>query len=347
MAQYNIIGPKTPSAVRDRPKANPRSQNSVATPPQSHRTAAHRRLHSVRHRAARCARHRAQLMRTVAATCAQLMRTMAATCVHRLAAGASQHHAQQSRTVASQREQRIQLAVAPQQLRLRNHNFGLTHRIMVKRLAISPHDPLGIIDSACKNQSVVVSVQYGPFNTYIPIRSTTIGKSRVARDPITMHTSWRSNSDIACVTRRAVNLRQRSIDSYVHRDLTQSRHLTTPNESMLAGFTTEEAEADTVADQGLKRVNHIFGGLNEGIWPKTGGAHCIAVSLARWTVSEGTAQASCENVIWNRIYEVCWKKYRRRRCALERYQELLSAMMTSPCLLEKAVSSKDDVSIAD
>ncbi|KZV30160.1 starch synthase 3, chloroplastic/amyloplastic [Dorcoceras hygrometricum] len=71
---------------------------------------------------------------------------------------------------------------------------------MVKRLATSPHDPLGITDSACKNQSVMVSVQYGPFNTNIPIRSTTIGKSRVARDPITMHTSWRSNSDIACVT---------------------------------------------------------------------------------------------------------------------------------------------------
>ncbi|KZV49119.1 glutamate receptor 1.2-like [Dorcoceras hygrometricum] len=71
---------------------------------------------------------------------------------------------------------------------------------MVKRLATSSHDPLGITDSACKNQLVVVSLQYGPFNTYIPIRSTTIGKSRVARDPITMHTSWRSNSDIASVT---------------------------------------------------------------------------------------------------------------------------------------------------
>ncbi|KZV22457.1 cleavage stimulation factor subunit 2-like [Dorcoceras hygrometricum] len=75
----------------------------------------------------------------------------------------------------------IQLAVGPQPLRLRNHNFGLTHRIMVKRLATSPHDPLGITDSICKNQLVVVSVQYGPFNTYIPIRSTTIGKSRVAK----------------------------------------------------------------------------------------------------------------------------------------------------------------------
>ncbi|KZV44124.1 hypothetical protein F511_24610 [Dorcoceras hygrometricum] len=37
------------------------------------------------------------------------------------------------------------------------HIFGLTHRIMVKRLATSPHDPLGITDSACKNQSVMIS----------------------------------------------------------------------------------------------------------------------------------------------------------------------------------------------
>ncbi|KZV32535.1 hypothetical protein F511_35350 [Dorcoceras hygrometricum] len=41
---------------------------------------------------------------------------------------------------------------------------------------------------------------YGPFNPYIPIRSTTIGKSRVAKDLIAMRTSWRSNSDIASVT---------------------------------------------------------------------------------------------------------------------------------------------------
>ncbi|KZV38565.1 hypothetical protein F511_33758 [Dorcoceras hygrometricum] len=94
----------------------------------------------------------------------------------------------------------IQLAVGPQPLWLRNHNSGPAQRIMVKRLVTSPHDPLGITDSACKNQSVVVSVQYGPFNPYIPIRSTTIGKSRVARDPIARRTSWRSNSDITSVT---------------------------------------------------------------------------------------------------------------------------------------------------
>ncbi|KZV50375.1 nucleic acid binding protein [Dorcoceras hygrometricum] len=58
----------------------------------------------------------------------------------------------------------------------------------------------GITDSACKNQLVMVSVQDGHFNPYIPIRSTTIGKSRVAKDPIAMHTSWRSNSDIASAT---------------------------------------------------------------------------------------------------------------------------------------------------
>ncbi|KZV25232.1 hypothetical protein F511_12698 [Dorcoceras hygrometricum] len=117
---------------------------------------------------------------------------------------------------------RIQLAVGPQPLWLRNHNSGLAHRIMVKRLATSPHDPLGITDSACKNQSVVVSVQYGHFNPYISIRSTTIGKSRVAKDPIAMHTSWRSNSDIASVTRYNQDL------GLIHS--TNGNHLESPNE---------------------------------------------------------------------------------------------------------------------
>ncbi|KZV26288.1 hypothetical protein F511_38615 [Dorcoceras hygrometricum] len=63
---------------------------------------------------------------------------------------------------------------------------------MIKRLATSPYDTLGITDSACKNKSVMVSVQYGPFISNIPTESRTIGKSRVSRDPIDMHTSWRS-----------------------------------------------------------------------------------------------------------------------------------------------------------
>ncbi|KZV37566.1 Phytoene desaturase [Dorcoceras hygrometricum] len=51
-----------------------------------------------------------------------------------------------------------------------------------------------------KKGAAAFGSRYGPFNPYIPIRSTTIGKSRVAKDPIAMHTSWRSNSDIASVT---------------------------------------------------------------------------------------------------------------------------------------------------
>ncbi|KZV48704.1 hypothetical protein F511_19244 [Dorcoceras hygrometricum] len=128
----------------------------------------------------------------------------------------------------------IQLAAGPQPLRLRNHNFGLAQWIMVKRLATSRHDPLGITDSAYKNQLVVISVQYGPFNTYIPIRSTTIGKSRVARDPIAMHTSWRSNSDITSVTRVSMTFRVVRTNQY-NQDLglinsTNGNHLESPNE---------------------------------------------------------------------------------------------------------------------
>ncbi|KZV19158.1 hypothetical protein F511_10049 [Dorcoceras hygrometricum] len=116
------------------------------------------------------------------------------------AAGDGVRLGEEGRPKSRSRDVWIQLAVGQQPLWLRNHNFGLAQWIMVKRLETSPHDPLGITDSSCKNHFVMVSVQYGPFNTYIPIRSTTIGKSRVAKDLIAMHTSWRSNSDITSVT---------------------------------------------------------------------------------------------------------------------------------------------------
>ncbi|KZV58552.1 pectinesterase inhibitor-like [Dorcoceras hygrometricum] len=52
---------------------------------------------------------------------------------------------------------------------------------MVKILATSPHDPLGITDSACKNQLAVVSVQYGPFNPYhATVAESTLVKVTVA-----------------------------------------------------------------------------------------------------------------------------------------------------------------------
>ncbi|KZV38141.1 hypothetical protein F511_38707 [Dorcoceras hygrometricum] len=96
------------------------------------------------------------------------------------------------------------------------------------------HIELSITDSACKNQLVVVSVQYGPFNPYIPIGSTTIGKSRVAIDPIAMHTSWRSNSDIASVTRVSMTFRIVRTNQY-NQDLglihsTNGNHLEDSNE---------------------------------------------------------------------------------------------------------------------
>ncbi|KZV29867.1 hypothetical protein F511_41282 [Dorcoceras hygrometricum] len=65
-------------------------------------------------------------------------------------------------------------------------------------------------------------------------RSTTIGKSRVAIDPIAMHTSWRSNSDIASVTRVSMTFRVVRTNQY-NQDLglihsTNGNHLESPNE---------------------------------------------------------------------------------------------------------------------
>ncbi|KZV53642.1 F-box protein [Dorcoceras hygrometricum] len=120
-------------------------------------------------------------------------------------------------------------------------NFLLLMRSEIQRKSHFPksssraqHIELSITDSACKNQLVVVSVQYGPFNPYIPIRSTTIGKSRVAIDPTAMHTSWRSNSDIASVTRVAMTFRVVRTNQY-NQDLelihsTNGNHLESPKE---------------------------------------------------------------------------------------------------------------------
>ncbi|KZV47818.1 hypothetical protein F511_40130 [Dorcoceras hygrometricum] len=62
---------------------------------------------------------------------------------------------------------------------------------------------------------------------------------------------------------------------------------------MLAGNTTREVESDTVAEQDLETVKRDFGGLNEGIWPKSSLGH---QSCARWTVPEGVALVSCKNM---------------------------------------------------
>ncbi|KZV24170.1 putative alpha,alpha-trehalose-phosphate synthase [Dorcoceras hygrometricum] len=235
MAQYQILARKPLGPSGTGPKQTLEVKTAFATPPRSCRTASHRRLHS----AERCA-----------CPCAQRVRAGWPPARSALAGGrkaprntvrdirarspASRFFPEDIESTSKSLEEEIQLAVGPQQLRPRNHNFGLTHRTMVKRLATSPHDPLGITASACKNQSVMVSVQYDPFNTYILIRSTTIGKSRVARDPITMHTYRRSKSDIACITRVSMTFRVVRTNQY-NQDLglihsTNGNHLESSNE---------------------------------------------------------------------------------------------------------------------
>ncbi|KZV26341.1 hypothetical protein F511_38028 [Dorcoceras hygrometricum] len=85
---------------------------------------------------------------------------------------------------------------------------------------------------APKSQFLTCSTDHGkaPSN----IAPTTIGKSRVAKDPIAMHTSWRSNSDIASVTRVSMTFRVVRTNQYnqglglIHS--TNGNHLESPNE---------------------------------------------------------------------------------------------------------------------
>ncbi|KZV06788.1 ketoacyl-synt-domain-containing protein [Dorcoceras hygrometricum] len=95
MAQYQILARKLLGLPGTGPKQTLGVKNSVATQPRVRRTAAHRRLHSVHHTAARCARHRVQRLRTRAASYAHTAR--------RWAAGAARHLTRQSRTVAGHR----------------------------------------------------------------------------------------------------------------------------------------------------------------------------------------------------------------------------------------------------
>ncbi|KZV28225.1 hypothetical protein F511_02095 [Dorcoceras hygrometricum] len=65
--------------------------------------------------------------------------------VRRRGGGGGVRLGEEGRPKSRSRDVWIQLTVGPQPLWLRNHNFGLTHRIMLKCLATSPHDPLDSI----------------------------------------------------------------------------------------------------------------------------------------------------------------------------------------------------------
>ncbi|KZV33767.1 hypothetical protein F511_09438 [Dorcoceras hygrometricum] len=72
-------------------------------------------------------------------------------------------------------------------------------------------DPQWFRDTASRGPTTIVAPEsqsrtcpsdhVRSFQSILFRSDTTIGKSRVAIDPIAMHTSWRSNSDIASVTR--------------------------------------------------------------------------------------------------------------------------------------------------
>ncbi|KZV41715.1 hypothetical protein F511_32508 [Dorcoceras hygrometricum] len=218
MMLRNQCASRRPASARDQ-QHRPAS-NREAAPMQSARRSGHH-ARSPRNLVRETSGHRPPIDRAAAREAARMSRPPWAASMH----GIFPCGNHKSDTCVTLNGSGIQLAVGPQPLWLRNYNSGLAQRIMVKRLVTSPHDPLGITDSACKNQLVVVSVHYGPFNTYITIRSTTIGKSRVARDPIAMHTSWRSNSDIASVTR--TNQYNQDL-GHIHS--TNGNHLESPNE---------------------------------------------------------------------------------------------------------------------
>ncbi|KZV17997.1 hypothetical protein F511_21153 [Dorcoceras hygrometricum] len=62
------------------------------------------------------------------------------------------------------------------------------------------HGLTTLCDSEKQIFGLIHRIMYGPCSSNIPIESTIIDNSRVSRDTIVMHTSWRSNSDIACAT---------------------------------------------------------------------------------------------------------------------------------------------------
>ncbi|KZV29193.1 hypothetical protein F511_37180 [Dorcoceras hygrometricum] len=237
MGPTSCIGPKTSRAARDRPETNPkRNQTSHhdiagdspeqrptggaattklatvarATPRQARRNAVRKSRAAIAHRAPSGEPHRpaaARHRRTRDATPRAVASTITLRRPGDLRELCAKRRSLPATIVASARPASRTAAQPP---------TPATRNLCAKRSAVSDNSceeaPIHarparmyrarscITDSACKNQLVMVSVQYGPFNTYIPIRSTTIGKSRVAIDPIALHTSWRSNSDIASVT---------------------------------------------------------------------------------------------------------------------------------------------------
>ncbi|KZV24722.1 hypothetical protein F511_23821 [Dorcoceras hygrometricum] len=141
---------------------------------------------------------------------------------------------------------------------------------------------------------------------------------------------------------------------------------------MLAGNTTREVESDTVAEQELKTVKRDFGGLNEGIWPKSSLGHLTKFNELCSLDRSGESSTGLIRKYAGRLRLLpCWQlvpgsdRFRKEngtsRCNSDAVQTMLisccanvneldvdvksnleSAMMTSAFLLEEAVISNYD-----
>ncbi|KZV41659.1 hypothetical protein F511_21520 [Dorcoceras hygrometricum] len=192
MGPISYIGPKTSRAARDRPEQNPRKNSAVTISPEHHWGAAA----TNKSRAAQGRSRPRQARRSHAPWCIDHGATNCAMACRPSAM--MRTNRRNNCAISSSGVEQQQLAGPSCTQWLAHDSAHRPCNMRGQRAIARAHARIN--DSACKNQLVVVSVQYGPFNPYIPIRSTTIGRSRFAKDPIAMHTSWRSNHDIASVT---------------------------------------------------------------------------------------------------------------------------------------------------
>ncbi|KZV49646.1 hypothetical protein F511_08967 [Dorcoceras hygrometricum] len=68
------------------------------------------------------------------------------------------------------------------------------------------------------------------------------------------------------------------------------------NVEVLNSSTADQVQRTRAVIECEAKCKRNFGGLNEGIWPKSGLCHNVVVSFTRRIISEGVALVSCENM---------------------------------------------------
>ncbi|KZV16883.1 hypothetical protein F511_21092 [Dorcoceras hygrometricum] len=151
----------------------------------------------------------------------------------------------------SVRESRIQYLCDPQWFRDTASSGPTTIAAPESQFRTCPtdHDSIGYPRMSASGESSTTMHRL----LHASIRSTTIGKSRVARDPIAMHTSWRSNSDIAIVTSIGYPRMRASGESSTtkHRLLhpSGSHPIPPPNDPKCLNGTREQASNTVALDE--------------------------------------------------------------------------------------------------